>query len=171
VASFENQFGISAMSEFSIFHGGLDIADPQSRAAYLDQACAGDAALRQRVEDLLQAHLLTAPFMSRPAAEALGGAESNGLQPRTVIAGRYTLVESVGQGGMGQVWVAEQTDPVKRRVAVKRIKAGMDSHAVVGEARRWFDKALQWMEKNRADSPEFGRFRAEAESLLGMKKK
>ena len=120
------------MSELSIFHGALEIADPRARAAYLDRVCAGDSALRQRIEDLLQAHLLTAPFMSRPAAEVLGGgAEPIGLQPNTVIAGRYTLVEPIGQGGMGEVWVAEQTEPVKRRVAVKLIKMGMDSNAVI----------------------------------------
>src|SRR5262245_37782050 len=70
--------------------------------------------------------------MSRPAAEVVGGgAERIGLQPRTIIAGRYTLIEPIGQGGMGEVWVADQTDPVKRRVAVKLIKMGIDSNAVI----------------------------------------
>jgi len=129
MAPFENSFRISAMSELSVFHGALEITDPQARAAFLDQACAGDTALRRRIEDLLQAHVLTAPFMSRPAAELLG--EPVGVQPRTVIAGRYTLIEPIGHGGMGEVWVAEQSEPVKRRVAVKLIKAGMDSSAVI----------------------------------------
>ena len=51
--------------------------------------------------------------------------------PGVVIAGRYTLVEKIGEGGMGEVWVAKQTEPVKRKVALKLIKAGMDSKAVL----------------------------------------
>src|SRR5262249_56662900 len=53
-------------------------------------------------------------------------------QPGAIIAGRYTLVERLGEGGMGEVWVAKQTEPVKRKVALKLIKAGMGSKAVVG---------------------------------------
>ena len=52
-------------------------------------------------------------------------------EPGAVIAGRYTLVEKIGEGGMGEVWVAKQTEPVKRKVALKLIKAGMDSRAVL----------------------------------------
>src|SRR5262245_22246632 len=120
------------MHELSIFHGALEIADPQARAAYLNQACAGDAALRQRIEDLLQAHWSTQPFMSRPAAEMIREVlEPPAGEAGTVIAGRYTLLERIGEGGMGEVWVAQQTEPVNRRVAVKLIKPGMDSKAVI----------------------------------------
>src|SRR5205085_413286 len=52
-------------------------------------------------------------------------------QAGSVIAGRYTLVEMIGEGGMGEVWVAKQSEPVKRRVALKLIKAGMDTRAVL----------------------------------------
>src|SRR4029077_8305355 len=52
-------------------------------------------------------------------------------QPGAVIAGRYKLLEEIGEGGMGTVWVAEQTQPVRRKVAVKLIKAGMDSKSVI----------------------------------------
>lgn len=120
------------MDELSIFHAALEIADPHARAVYLDWTCAGDTALRQRVSDLLEAHWKTTPFMSRPAAEVIGVArESDAAEVGLVIAGRYTLVERIGEGGMGEVWVAQQTEPVKRRVAVKLIKAGMDSNAVI----------------------------------------
>src|SRR5450432_3679747 len=53
------------------------------------------------------------------------------VQPDLVIAGRYTLIEKIGEGGMGEVWVAKQTEPVKRKVALKLIKTGMDSRAVL----------------------------------------
>lgn len=120
------------MNELSIFHGALDIADPQARADYLDRACGGDAAVRQRIEDLLRAHWSTTPFMSRPAADVIGvGHESTEVHPGDVIGGRYTIVERIGKGGMGEVWVAQQTEPVNRRVAVKLIKAGMDSSEVI----------------------------------------
>src|SRR5262245_22923933 len=54
-----------------------------------------------------------------------------GIEPGAVIAGRYTLQEMIGEGGMGEVWVARQTEPVKRKVALKLIKSGMDSKAVL----------------------------------------
>jgi serine/threonine protein kinase/tetratricopeptide (TPR) repeat protein len=101
---------------------------PAERAAYLDQACAGEEALRQRVEALLRADAEPGAFLSeagpgeageagatathRPAAEAAG----------TVVAGKYKLLQPIGEGGMGAVWMADQTEPVKRRVAVKLIR-------------------------------------------------
>src|SRR5262249_6246551 len=101
---------------------------PAERAAYLDQACAGEEALRQRVEALLRADEEPGAFLSeakpgeagepgatvthRPAAGAAG----------TVIAGQYKLLQQIGEGGMGTVWMADQTEPVKRRVAVKLIR-------------------------------------------------
>src|SRR5262245_39449173 len=70
--------------------------------------------------------------MSRPAAEVVGGgAEPVAVKPGVLIAGRYTLLERIGEGGMGEVWVAQQTEPVTRRVAVKLIKMGIDSNAVI----------------------------------------
>jgi tetratricopeptide (TPR) repeat protein len=121
------------MDELSIFHAALEISDPPARSAYLDRACAGDATLRRRIEDLLEAHVQTAPFMTRPAAELLGvGPDAIGVKSGAVIAGRYTLLDRIGEGGMGEVWAAQQTEPVTRRVAVKLIKTGMDSTAVVG---------------------------------------
>src|SRR5262249_23297791 len=53
------------------------------------------------------------------------------VEPGQVVAGRYTLVEQIGEGGMGEVWVARQTEPVKRKVALKLVKPGMDSRSVV----------------------------------------
>ena len=104
------------------------------RAAFLDQACAGDAALRQRIERLLQSHDPFGQTSDRPRSgdpERTGAYVPPGEQPGAVIAGRYKLLEQIGEGGMGTVWVAEQTQPVRRKVALKVIKAGMDSKSVL----------------------------------------
>src|SRR5215213_7707780 len=115
-----------------IFFAALEKGSPRERAAYLDGACAGDAALRRRVEKMLAAQSRAHSFLEQPAA-ALGAtvdlppvAEGSG----TVI-GPYKLIEQIGEGGMGTVWMARQTAPVKRVVAVKLIKAGMDSKQVI----------------------------------------
>src|SRR5262245_452235 len=103
------------------------------RAALLDRECAGDAELRQRVEALLQAHEEPAGFLRQPAPadpNRTGPHVPNG-PPGDVIAGRYKLLEEIGEGGMGTVWMAEQREPVKRLVGLKLIKAGMDSRAVL----------------------------------------
>jgi hypothetical protein len=99
----------------------------EARSAYLDQACAGDSAARARVEALLQAHDRAGHLLDRPAIPA---PDPRG-RPGTVIAGRYKLLEELGEGGMGTVWVAEQTEPVRRKVALKLIKPGMDSRQVL----------------------------------------
>ncbi len=104
---------------------------PAERAAYLDEACAGDAALRQRVEALLRAHDEPGAFLSEAQADASTTAAPMPTLVGTVIAGRYKLLEEIGEGGMGTVWVAEQTQPVRRKVALKLIKAGMDSKSVL----------------------------------------
>jgi hypothetical protein len=116
----------------SVFAAAVALADAEERAAYLEQACAGDAALRGRVEALLRAHARAGHLLDRPVP---GGPELTaaygGALPGTIIAGRYKLLEEIGEGGMGTVWVTEQTQPVRRKVALKLIKAGMDSKAVL----------------------------------------
>ena len=131
------------MSEETLFHEAL-ARPPAERAAFLDAACAGQSELRAAVEALLAAHAASASLLDRPAADPNltgdytpppGGATGVHVptepQPGYVIAGRYTLEQKIGEGGMGEVWVAKQTEPVKRRVALKLIKAGMDSKAVL----------------------------------------
>ncbi|MFO0808099.1 MAG: protein kinase [Gemmataceae bacterium] len=124
----------------SIFGKALERPDPAGRAAYLAEACGGDDALRAEVDGLLAALDEAGAFLNRPGvtetfgppqpaatADFPGDNESVGC----VIAGRYKLVEEIGEGGMGTVWMAQQTEPVRRAVAVKVIKAGMDSKAVL----------------------------------------
>src|SRR5262249_40870358 len=101
---------------------------PAQRPAYLEAAC-GDVALRGRVEALLRAHDQPGAFLSEDQPPT---ADATGAPAGAVIAGRYTLLERLGEGGMGEVWLARQQEPVKRKVALKLIKAGMDSKAVLG---------------------------------------
>ncbi len=104
---------------------------PEERERRLDEACQGNSALRAEVLALLKAE------------ERAGGFLESGVQgfeapvdvpivdePGTVI-GSYRLIEVIGQGGMGTVWLAKQSEPVKRTVALKLIKAGMDSSQVI----------------------------------------
>src|SRR5215472_11175146 len=120
------------MNEEEIFHQALARSSPAERAAYLEQACAGDPALRASVEALLRANVGASGFLDRPAS-ALGTTveeQPAGERPGVTI-GPYKLVERIGEGGMGTVWMAQQTEPVKRLVAVKLIKPGMDSRQVI----------------------------------------
>jgi non-specific serine/threonine protein kinase/serine/threonine-protein kinase len=116
------------MTEQSIFTAALEQA-PDCREVFLDAACGGDVALRQRVAVLLAAHGRHHELLD---GESLVAAPHQPLceQPGMQI-GPYKLVEQIGEGGMGAVWMAQQTEPVKRLVAVKLIKAGMDSRQVI----------------------------------------
>src|SRR5262245_50880271 len=108
----------------SLFWSALAIASPEERARYLDRSCGGDGQLRGQIEELLAAYPKVEGFLEPPAptVEEAPAAE----RPGAVI-GRYKLLEMIGEGGMGTVWMAQQTEPVKRLVALKLIKAGMDS--------------------------------------------
>jgi serine/threonine protein kinase len=113
---------------------------PEQWDAYLSEACGADDELRRQVAHLLQVHREAGSFLDRPAAGlaargAAGGPEGEtaafqGETPGTAI-GLYKLLEQIGEGGMGTVWMAQQTEPVKRLVALKLIKAGMDSKQVL----------------------------------------
>jgi serine/threonine protein kinase/WD40 repeat protein len=130
------------MSEETIFAAAREKTDPTERAAYLDEACAGDPALRARVEALLRSHEEGGEFLNQPAvarptdpeqpvAPADAGRASDGDASPDSRIGPYKLLQQIGEGGMGVVWMAEQTAPVRRRVAVKVIKPGMDSAQVL----------------------------------------
>ena len=99
---------------------------PGERSAYLDSACSGDLDLRAEAESLLAAHA-DAAGLSRPLWETDA---TDDATPSQRI-GPYKLVRILGVGGMGQVWLAEQTEPVRRMVALKLIRAGMYDSSVV----------------------------------------
>ena len=126
------------MTEESIFAAALSIPDPIARAAYLDGACGNNQALRREVEALLAAHDADNPLDRAPVDLALTGAYVPGAMNEEASAGigdrigPYKLLEKIGEGGMGEVWVADQQEPIKRRVALKLIKPGMDSRSVLG---------------------------------------
>ena len=120
------------MNERSIFIAALEKDDPAERAAYLDQACADDQPLRQRIERLLKAHEPGDSFLEHrpPALGATVDEPPIAERPGTVV-GPYKLMEQIGEGGMGLVFVAEQQQPVRRKVALKVIKPGMDTREVI----------------------------------------
>jgi serine/threonine protein kinase len=116
----------------SIFFAALAKESPRERAAYLGEACGADADLRRRVDRLLQAQPKVGSFLQGVAGAPEATIAHAGVQesPGAVI-GPYKLVEQIGEGGMGTVWMAQQTEPVKRLVAVKLVKAGMDSRQII----------------------------------------
>jgi eukaryotic-like serine/threonine-protein kinase len=115
----------------AIFDAAVELP-PERRAAYLEEVCAGDGALRQRVEALLRAHEAAGQFMDNPALGPKSGTVSvrPAEQPGAKI-GRYKLLQQIGEGGCGIVYMAEQQEPVRRQVALKVIKLGMDTRSVI----------------------------------------
>jgi WD40 repeat protein/serine/threonine protein kinase len=118
------------MNEDSIFLDALQKQTPEERAAFLDQACANNAKLRQSVDLLLRAHHEAGPFLQNLRDDSATTDQPSREGPGTLI-GPYKLLQQIGEGGMGTVFMAEQTKPVKRKVALKVIKPGMDSRQVI----------------------------------------
>jgi serine/threonine protein kinase/tetratricopeptide (TPR) repeat protein len=138
----------------SIFLNAAEIPALAERQAYVAAACGADDALRREVEDLLRHHGHVGDFLESPCAPALGKQPASDAilgeypnltsghavgfirqsavreGPGTVI-GPYKLLEQIGEGGMGAVWMAEQRQPIRRKVALKIIKPGMDSRQVI----------------------------------------
>jgi serine/threonine protein kinase len=116
----------------AVFFAALEKGSPQERAVYLDEACAGDPDLRVRVEKMLAAQAQAGSFLEQPARSPVLNVEEQppGEHAGSVI-GPYKLMEQIGEGGMGLVFVAEQQHPVRRKVALKVIKPGMDTRQVV----------------------------------------
>ena len=140
-----NEMSTPCPREKSLFYEALEVADLAKRKLFLDQACAGDAELRAAVEGLLATQGEAEEFfaestssMTRLAGElesAVAQEEERGElaaeeKPGTMI-GRYKLLQKIGEGGGGVVYLAEQRDPILRQVALKVIKLGMDTKNVI----------------------------------------
>jgi WD40 repeat protein/serine/threonine protein kinase len=120
-----------AIDEKSVFLGALALADAKDREPYLRGACAGHPELLARLRELLSAHDESQGPLDR-RSPALGNmADSAPTEACGMVIGPYKLIEQIGEGGMGTVWMAQQTEPIKRLVAAKLIKAGMDSKYVI----------------------------------------
>jgi len=145
----------SHQREAALFDAAMDLP-PEQRAAYLDQACGDDAALRQRIESLLKASESQCEFLDSPRDPERGPTPQLAVPPSEkpgdrigplgkLGTGRYKLLQRIGEGGCGVVYMAEQEEPVCRRVALKIIKLGMDTKSVIArfEAER---QALALME-------------------------
>ena len=119
-----------------LFWEALERAKGPEREAYLDQACAGNEALRRRLAALLRADESPDPFLEPQVGDSLGQTTTPPAPDFTVEEagariGRYKLLEKIGEGGCGVVYMAEQEEPIRRRVAFKVIKLGMDTKQVI----------------------------------------
>jgi serine/threonine protein kinase len=115
----------------AFFIDAVENVSPERWREFLDEACGADLALRDKVQRLLDAHGAISSFMDRPAAAPVPTiGEPLTEKPGTQI-GPYKLLQQLGEGGMGVVYLAEQKEPVNRRVALKIIKPGMDTRQVI----------------------------------------
>jgi len=116
--------------EKSIFEAAITLNTPAERRAYLDEACGSDAVLRARITALVVAREDRTHFLNQfvPASESVSDEVVEA--PGTII-GRYKLLEKIGEGGMAVVYMAEQEQPIRRKVALKIIKLGMDTRQVI----------------------------------------
>src|SRR3954452_15733077 len=123
---------IASISVRSIFLEAVERHSAAEWPAYLDQACEDNLAVRREVEDLLRAHAQQGGPLDHltPTSEPTAEYPDSRELPGTEI-GPYKLMDQIGEGGMGVVYVAEQTRPVRRTVALKIIKPGMDTRQVV----------------------------------------
>jgi len=109
-----------------LFIAASEMSTAEERAAFLDEVCRGRPGLRQNIEDLLAAYDPEDDFLGGESSASDPGQDAHGT-----IIGRYKLLEEIGEGAFGRVFMAEQTEPVRRKVALKVVKAGMDTREVV----------------------------------------
>jgi serine/threonine protein kinase/tetratricopeptide (TPR) repeat protein len=115
----------------SILADAVEIESESERREFLERICGGDAILRSKAEQLIANHFLAGSFLQQPTRLRETAAFSYEIGIPEEQVGPYKLLEQIGEGGMGVVYVAEQSTPVKRRVAIKVIKPGMDTKEVV----------------------------------------
>jgi serine/threonine protein kinase len=120
----------SARKAKEIFVAALKLA-PGQWNAYLAEACVGDDELRNRVRDLLHANAEAGSFLESPPSGPVATVDQPMAEGPGTVIGPYKLLQEIGQGGMGTVFMAEQMQPVQRKVALKLIKPGIDSHQII----------------------------------------
>jgi eukaryotic-like serine/threonine-protein kinase len=125
---------LTQLDEEGIFQAARKIDAGEARSAYLNEVCGGDRVLRDRLEALLHVYEQERSFLESPPIEVIGSPVLD-MQPLAegpgAVIGPYKLREQIGEGGMGVVYAAEQTQPVRRKVALKIIKPGMDTRQVI----------------------------------------
>ncbi len=120
------------LDEKAIFNVARKIDSEEARAEYLHQVCGADGNLFERVDTLLRAYEEQASFLESPAADSFSPTiDQPPLEEPGTQIGPYKLLQQIGEGGMGVVYMAEQSEPVERRVALKIIKPGMDTRQVI----------------------------------------
>jgi hypothetical protein len=119
-----------SLPEETLFAQALEIESAAERAAFLDRACGDYRALRAEVESLLRADARAGDLLDLPERSA-ATLDRPGVERPGAAIGPYVLVQEIGEGGMGVVWLAEQAHPMRRKVALKIIKPGADSRRVI----------------------------------------
>ncbi len=128
-------FHETPMNEADLFLLAIEIEDSNARDSFLSQHCGTDLKLRQRIERLLRAAVTDDAFLETPVLEKNSASHEQNTTRQISVGdsiGPYMLVDSLGEGGMGTVFLADQTAPIHRKVAIKVIKPGMDSEQVLG---------------------------------------
>src|SRR5262249_20304837 len=115
----------------AVFDQALEIDSPVEREAYLKRVCADAPDIRRQVEALVRAYQEAGSFLESPASAMVASVDNRITERPGTVIGPYKLMEQIGEGGMGLVFVADQQHPVRRKVALKVIKPGMDTRAVV----------------------------------------
>jgi eukaryotic-like serine/threonine-protein kinase len=120
-----------ALNIDEVFFAALELEDRNARSAYLNEICGSDADLRDRLDGLLAVNPMVSKFLESPAIAPAATIDQPCAEVTGTLIGPYKLLQAIGEGGMGTVYMAEQTDPVRRLVALKVIKAGMDGRQVL----------------------------------------